>query len=678
MKRCWWMAVLLLFAMACENEANDDVRVELRSRCYDFTTSQEPLSATLSDKGVRIDSEFDVRKGFTLKMQIDLQPVDDNAPRTLFEACGVLRVVSYKNASDNRREQNYSAYKLSDGSTPVVEAELVLHPDSGVGGGTLKVGVPLAMLSQPYGRHDIVLNFTGVEWNLYVDGRLCDTDFAIGYPSVAENIDVKFNKAIRYLQVYSPAVQPRQMKEDRVEENIQYWTPPYHNAWVGDVATIYHQGRYHIFYMFDRRGHASKLGRGGHYFEHISTQDFKTWVEHEPAVPIEHQWETLGTGTPFVVGGKLYLAYGLHTTRIYPREKTTLPMMWKHYEQNRKTEVFDHTAYPDLMPAGSSYAVSEDGVANFGKSRMLIHPCENPSIFTDANGGLRMLANYGSRGEWSAKSLQDGWINENEDFPPGGDCTFYYEWGGYDYIIGGFGQLYSRRRGEGNDGWWDVVVEGRDMYNGMSVPAVSEIEDNRFLLAGWVKTQNWGGVLAIHELVQFPDGRLGSKWMEEITPATESVEALSECENISVDKPSFMLSFDVVPEREQRGRIGVTICGEQGYDHSCEWQLQFDRERAQFAGGVAEGFARSERTLREGGDVSSARNYAIAGGMRQRGATQVRMIVQWDEKLQGSIADVEIAGQRTMISYRPELKPSQVKFRMDGVKIKNLRKANLR
>ena len=56
---------------------------------------------------------------------------------------------------------------------------------------------------------------------------------------------------------------------------MQYWTPPGHNAWVGDVATLFHAGRYHVFYLYDRRHHRSKFGKGAHYFEHLSTADFK-------------------------------------------------------------------------------------------------------------------------------------------------------------------------------------------------------------------------------------------------------------------------------------------------------------------------------------------------------------------------------------------------------------------
>lgn len=672
-----FVAILLLLFVGCQQKSVDEVVVELQSQSWDFASEQNPIFE-LSEEAAELNFQGDVREGFTISLTADIKPVSDAAPEVLLEVEGAVKLLTRLHDVNNWHAQNYPAYKMEDGTLPVVEAELVLHPDEGIGGGTLTVGVPLAMLSQPYGKHDVVLQFTGIEWTIYIDGKLYDNDFAIGYPSLGEEVKVHSKSAVSDVEIYAPALQPVQVEEHRVAKNIQYWTPPFHNAWVGDVVTIYHEGRYHVFYLFDRRGHASKLGRGGHYFEHLSTEDFKTWIEHEPAVPIEYQWETMGTGTPFVVDGKLCVAYGLHTTRIYPREKTALPMMWDYYEKNKRSQVLDYTTLEEVVPAGSTYSVSGDGVAEFTKSNMLVHPCENPSISVRKEGGLLMLANYGARGEWRAESIADGWRIENEHFPPGGDCTFYFEWGDYDYIVGGFNQLYSRRRGEGNDGWWSVVAEGRDMYNGMSVPAVSEIDDDRMLLAGWVKIQNWGGVLAIHELVQFPDGRLGSKWMEEITPATEPAEKLPQGDKIVIDKPSFLLTFDVESEQAMQGRVGVTLCGEQGFDNSCELQLQLDRERAQFAAGVAEGFALNERTVREGGDLAAARNYAIAGGMRQSGTTPVRMMVYYDEKLRGSIVDVEIAGQRTMISYRQDLKPERIELRMDGAKIKNLRKADLK
>jgi hypothetical protein len=40
-------------------------------------------------------------------------------------------------------------------------------------------------------------------------------------------------------------------------KHVHYFTPEGHNAWVGDVAVGFHDGRYHVFYLIDRRHHSS-------------------------------------------------------------------------------------------------------------------------------------------------------------------------------------------------------------------------------------------------------------------------------------------------------------------------------------------------------------------------------------------------------------------------------------
>ncbi|MEJ7830986.1 MAG: hypothetical protein WKF91_22460 [Segetibacter sp.] len=77
----------------------------------------------------------------------------------------------------------YPAYPMPDGSIPVLEAPLRLYlPLEPIGARDMPVGIPLAMLKRPEGEHEVVLHFSGVRWTLYVDKKLIDSDFAIGYP----------------------------------------------------------------------------------------------------------------------------------------------------------------------------------------------------------------------------------------------------------------------------------------------------------------------------------------------------------------------------------------------------------------------------------------------------------------------------------------------------------------
>lgn len=656
--------------------------IDLLALLWFFNTTQ-PARSTLTAQQSR--AEFgrpaSITNGFTIKFTADLRRFDRE--RNLLEIPDVLSVRLRQSDPLDRGPQNYPAFKMPDGSVPVLEATVVLHSPEHPTWRNMTIGIPLAMLKRPSGKHEIVLHFSGVRWTMYVDGELLDNDFPFGQPQWADRntwqLDAEYVKsAALYLPAIPPEAKP--VRSSNPSPGIQYWTPPGHNSWVGDVVTCFHKGRYHVFYLYDRRHHQSKFGCGAHYFEHLSTADFQTWTEHEAATPLEAPWECIGTGTPFVFNDRLHLSYGLHTTRIYPPEQTTLPAQWAYLNTNGFTGSFDRATTPG-MPAGSTYSVSTDGVSQFKRSGVMFHPCENPSVYTDPGGKLRLMANYRSRGIWESESVDGGWRCLSPDFPPGGDCTFYFHWGKFDYILGGFKDLWSKPATAPDSAYTDVVRQGLDFYDGANVPAITEIPGGRFLMAAWIPIRGWGGPLIIRELAQFPDGRIGSKWMREITPATPPHQTLAarvaEPATFPVAGKSFMLVFNVQPAETKKGKIGLSFLPEEGEQAACELQLRLEDLRAQFGPGSLTRFADNEKSLREGGQPQAAHNFAIENLIGLDQPFTVRVLVKHGDKLGGSLIDAEIAGQRTMISYRPDLTVKKLVFRTKGVELQNIRLAPL-
>ena len=385
---------------------------------------------------------------------------------------------------------------------------------------------------------------------------------------------------------------------------------------------------------------------------------------------------------PFVFNNKFCLSYGLHTTRVYPQEKTTLPAQWEYLKKNGRTGEFKRATTPGV-PAGSTYAVSADGVSHFKKSQIMFHPCENPSVYTDPSGKLRLLANVSSNGIWESESVDGGWRCISPDFPPGGDCTFFFRWGKFDYIIGGFTGLWSKPADAPDSAYEDVVRKGLDFYDGSNVPSITEIAGGRFLMAAWIPIRGWGGNLVIRELVQFPDGRIGSKWMKEITPETEQgprlwPRRLADTTTFPADSKSFLLTFNVQPAEAKKGRVGISFLPESGEQPACELQIRLDDLRAQFGPGSPTGFAGPEKSLREGGAPHQVGNYAIENLIGVDKPFTVRVIVKGDDKIGGSLVDAEIAGQRTMISYRPDLTVKKLVFRTEGVELRKVQIAPLK
>ena len=614
-------------------------------------------------------------------------------PAPLIEIPGVLSVGIVDGFRPNDDYgQNYIAAPMPDGSVPALEAVLSLRlPTVGNPVEKMRVGVPLARLQQPWGKHDVVLTYSGARWTLFVDGYLVDNDFPFGQPAaeVSEGHLLVNNIYVDQVRLIRPALRAtRVMDSPQALVPLQYFTPEGHNAWVGDVATCYYHGRYHLFYLYDRRGHRSKLGRGGHYFEHISTADFHTWTELPEATPIEEQWESLGTGTPFVYHDSLFLSYGMHTSRLFPAERTASPMQWDSIRIHGRSSAIPFASLQEnssnrqqkLYPSGASYSVAADELGeHFEKSHILIHPAENPTIYLD-DDRLMMLANYGARGTWSSDRLDGGWHCLSEDFPPGGDCTFIFQWGAFDYIVGGFTHQWMKRHTEPITAYRDLVAEGRDLYDGLSVPAITALPDGRHIMAGWMTVnRHWGGPLVLRELVQNADGTIGSRWMPELIPAhgRESIlsRSLREPHTFITDSMAYMLSFRLVPRQQQSARrLRLLFLPAEGETDACEWAIDMDAARAQFSPGSMTEAAPPQKSLREGGAPQAAIDYAIEHlPLTANRAVPVRIISKWSPKLDGTLIDVEIAGQRTMICYRHKLRPGRLYVVPEGTQVSDFR-----
>lgn len=652
--------------------------IQLLTLLWLFNTSQPALSTlTREIPQAEFVAPADPAQGFTIKLAVALKKSDTDG--SLLEIDDVLRVRLRQQDPRDRARQNYPAFPMPDGSVPVLEATLKLqsveHPDWT----EMTIGIPLAMLQHPWGEHEIVLNFSGVRWTMYVDGECLDNDFPFGHPKWSGMSRWRLDPAqVSHAALFAPAIPPQPRPSDPPRwAPVQYWTPPGHNTWVGDIVTFFHQGRYHVFYLYDRRHHGSKFGQGAHYFEHLSTVDFRQWIEHEAATPLEAQWECIGTGTPFVAEGRLCLGYGLHTERIYPNDRTTLPAQLEYLRVHGRTGSFGRET--PGTPIGSTYATSEDGIAQFRKTWNVFHPCRNPSVYRDPTGKLRMLANHHGKGMWESDRVDGGWRCIHPDFPPGGDCTFHFRWGRFDYIVGGFKSLWSKPADAPDSAYRDMVALGMDFYDGLNVPAVTEIRDGRFLMAGWTEIRGWGGHLVLRELLQFPDGQIGSKWMRELPPPTDLPKTVAanvgETGNFTTESRSFLLSFEVRPAgtREGRGRLAVTFLPEDGERDACELQILPSERRAQFGPGSIQNFATGQKSLREGGNPQSGRDYAVEQIRGLDKAFTVRVLVKGDDKIGGSLIDAEIAGHRTLLSFRPELVVRKLAFRTEGAVVSDVR-----
>ena len=552
------------------------------------------ISTALASSGAAVKS------GFTIRCQVDFSNVTAYEPlyevgpvragftpvRLAFRIAGRTKGLEQY---DNRLG-NYLNFPLPDGSCPVIEATLCAR------GG--RVGIPLGALARTDGVHEVTLNFSPPHWTICVDG-VQDDDMPPAPDAVAGLLDPKertLSPRVKKAEFTSPArpdALPQMPDSRRITRSIQYWTPDDPNAWVGDVAPGLWRGRLHVFYLFDRRHHGSGGGTGRHYFAHLSTADLVKWDEHPHAVPIEEWWETLGTGTPFVKDGKLHLAYGLHTSRL--------------------------TKDP-AYPIGGTYAESEDGI-HFVKSGKIITEAQNPSIYNIPGGGFELVTSYGGvKGIFRSDDLVN-WKLYDDKLPFRGDCPSLFDWHGHRYLLQGFTKMaYSPDGSPGS--FIDWTNEPDIAYEGLSVPMIVPWKGDRRLYIGWMRhLAGWGGWLVFRELVFYPDGHLGLKWVPEIQPPVPPVIY-----------------------RAQAGERLVRKFVAEGNRPALVLTVDPMRREASFADDVpAPKFALPHQ----------AENFKVGGLRCVAGAYEVKLVVWYDSKADATIFDAEIGGERTMICRRP-------------------------
>ncbi len=708
------------------------------------------------DLGQGKDNSLDF-VGYSFTLQIRFSIPDGNWDKTIISKSGGEDKVSWRLYGrpfgiDPEKKgwemsmQNYYSYGDEQGKGYALEFELGVQPqpfltESRKNAGAMRhytfvIGVPVSMIG--YGKwHDVTVRFSGPRLEMFVDGVLLDEEWPIGQirkseapcligaSSTSGGTESGFRGQIEYAAVWDTALTDDEItlicggkkKVTKAEteilgkepESFQYWRPRGHNIWTGDVVPAYNEGRFHLFYLYDRRHHGSKWGAGAHQFAHYSTTDLVHWEKHPMALAITRQWETFGTGCPIFVGNRLELHYGLHTTRFFDDTLTTDPLIAKGLRGKGEyipipTKNIDQEWLEKDVPIGHAVAVSEDGI-NFTKLKMVLTPAQNMCVFNSSEKKQYYLL-YDNR-LLASKDLRE-WEPTNETFLPIGnqtsannssECPNYFEWNGWHYILmGGSGFWMSKEEignyWEGSGSTKSKVTHPRwDIYDGTFVPMVASFKDNRRLIAGWTFSPaphgSWGGYLVFRELIQYSDGTLGMKWPEEMIPKTrtplewklsrsgEGITQASGSLTINAngikkagikDLPlSYRLTIDIVPGNNVKS-FGVQFLSNNN-NGGCELQLIPEKNHAQWGSFRADSIAEfiphtDDRTSPHHPMMGTDFSLANVEGLNK--PFKLDIIIKYDKTSNILLIDACIDNRRTMITHRYKLKCDSVNLFTDG------------
>jgi beta-fructofuranosidase len=311
-----------------------------------------------------------------------------------------------------------------------------------------------------------------------------------------------------------------------MSSSLQYFKPQAANLFVGDCMPFSHNGEFFFYYLLDEGHHQGLGGLGGHQWALATSTDLCSW-EHQPlAIPLDADWEgSICTGSVIYHEGRYYAFYATRRRDFTQHLGLALSSDGIHYQKTLPNPFFSPPPGYDPYHFRDPFAFrGEDGVFHLIVTAFLYdHPLGARS------GCLAHLVSPDLR----AWELRDPFfIPGSADVP---ECADTFFWKGWYYLIFSSGLTAHYRMAKSQFGPWQHP--GQDWLEAPAARVMKTAEwKGRRIGAAWLgeRSENrdsghflWSGQAVFRELVQFADGRLGVRFVEEMAlPSAESYSPL--------------------------------------------------------------------------------------------------------------------------------------------------------
>lgn len=251
-------------------------------------------------------------------------------------------------------------------------------------------------------------------------------------------------------------------------------------------------GRYHLFYLYDRHHHGSKWGLGAHQWAHVSTADFVTWDEHPMAVAVTESWEgSICTGSIVRAGDKFYAWYAVRMSDGSPA-RMTCAVSDDNAHFVKSGRYFTLPAAYEPTSARDPKVVEMDG-----KFHMFV----TTTCLESGNGCLaHLVSDTADFTEFEDCGTILEWADGNQP-----ECPDWFAMGDYYYLIYSIhGMARYRYSRSPFDGW---ITPEEDKIPCERVPKAACL-GNRRIFAGFAAENGYAGSVIFAEALQNADGTL--------------------------------------------------------------------------------------------------------------------------------------------------------------------------
>ncbi len=305
---------------------------------------------------------------------------------------------------------------------------------------------------------------------------------------------------------------------------------------IGDCIPYYHDGRYHVFFLWDKRDKDSyDIGSA---WQHISTTDFVHFEDHGVALEKGTLWEqdhTVATGCVYTDDqGQHHIFY----TGINPYMRN----------DTQREQALLHATSPDLI----HWTKHPEQVWEADERQYERHDWRDPFVFKHPlTGRYNMViaartktgaaSRRGCTGLLTSDDLMN-WTVEPPFYAParyhGHECPDWFQIGGWYYLVFSEYTTHTVTRyvmSQSPDGPWSAP-DNNQFDNRAFYAAKTASDGARRFLFGWNPSKlgdvdngewQWGGCLTVHEVLQRADGTLAVRMPPEAEAAFSTPRPVS-------------------------------------------------------------------------------------------------------------------------------------------------------
>jgi hypothetical protein len=313
---------------------------------------------------------------------------------------------------------------------------------------------------------------------------------------------------------------------------MQYFRPedPY---FVGDCMPFFQDDTFHLYYLQDENHHQAKGGLGGHQWAHAATKDLIHWEHYPLAIACTEDWEgSICTGSTFYHNGTFY---GYYATRTLERTEKLSLAISQDGITFEKTEP-NPFAVP---PAGYSPKHYRDPFVFVDEATGQFH-----MLVTAAIEDYPLLGRGGCLLHLTSSDLKTWAVAEpfiipggNAGYPSIPECPDYFHWNGWYYLVFSLdGKAHYRMSKEPMGPWLRPTIDVFDDSGVAMVMKTAAFANNRRIGVAYMAFRRddkdtgermYAGQTLFREIIQQADGSLGTKFPEEMVPASGTPLQLS-------------------------------------------------------------------------------------------------------------------------------------------------------